>query len=112
MRVRSLEVHDVELHVGQSYRQEIGGLGSAGYAWDHVIIGAAGVVSVELVPGSAPPRPPPGGLPPDNFSTNYVAVIEALKPGAVTVRFSQRQPWQKEGAALRQVDIRAHILAH
>jgi predicted secreted protein len=103
-----LEAHDVALKPGGIYRLEIGGLGSAGYAWSYEVTGAADIVNVTL-DAAAPPPPPTGATLPNSFSVPYVLSVVALKQGSATVHLSLQRPWEKQKPPLREISVHVTV---
>ena len=90
---RSLEVHDVELKVGEVHTVILEGLGSAGYCWSHRLEGSSAIVNVEgTMIGTLPDRPESG-----NLDEQYI--ISGKAPGRVRLYFELRRPWEKNTEA-------------
>lgn len=104
-----MERHEVVLPVHGVFRLDIGGLGSAGYAWSHDTRGEPGVLAVALEAQSAPATATPGGLPPDSSSVRYVLVLTAQAPGEATVHVTLRRPWERQKPPLREVAVHVTV---
>lgn len=87
--------YDLALRVGDAHRLRLGGLGSAGYAWEYEVEGDAGAVTVSMASDPSPPRAPPGGPPPSSYSVEHELVIAARAPGVARITASLRRPWQR-----------------
>jgi predicted secreted protein len=111
MRGLSLEALSIVLRPGDQHRLYLGGLGSAGYAWETEITGQAGIVQLALEPLALPSLPSPGGPPPATFSVEFILVITAQAPGAVEVRACLRRPWEKDKPPLRELRLEISVLA-
>ncbi len=103
----SLEAHEVSLRPGETYRLDIGGLGSAGYSWSYEVRGRSDVVTVSLDAGAPPPRPA-SGAPPSSFSVSYALAVGALRDGSTTVHLSLQRAGEKDKPPLREIDV--HIV--
>ncbi len=72
------------------------GLGSAGYQWQHSLLGDEGVAEVEVTRSQAPPLPPPGGPPPSNYSLDDLILVRGLSPGRVRIQCTQVRVGQEQ----------------
>ena len=106
----SLEAHEIKLRPGETHQLKLGGLGSAGYAWECEMGGEAGIVEVSTESLPSPPRPQPGGPAPDSYSIKRVLIITALTPGVASVRLSLRRPWERDKPPLREVRMEITVL--
>jgi len=104
-----LEALRIGLKKGETYRRELEGLGSAGYAWEHSIEGAAGVVSVSIEFLGTPPKPPPGDPPPPTYSRKELFIITALRAGESRVRLIQRRPWERDKSPLHEIILNVSV---
>jgi hypothetical protein len=95
--------YDIKLRPGDTHRLKLGGLGSAGYAWEYAIEGKAGIVAVTVESIPSPCYPKPGGPPPDSYSIDQLLIITALTPGVAKVRVSLRRPWERDKPPLREI---------
>jgi hypothetical protein len=102
-----LEVHDIALHPGETRRLEIGGLGSAGYAWSYEVEGPAGVIAVAIE--TVPPPSPPAGAPPTSYSAQHVLAVTGLEEGSATINLAQRRPWEKQKPPLREMRVQVTV---
>jgi hypothetical protein len=101
-----LEAHEIALKPGESYRLELGGLGSAGYMWGHEVAGGADVVAV-TIETMAPPVAPPTR----SFSTEHALLLKGLKPGSAAVVLSLRRPFEKNKPPLREIRLQVTVHA-
>jgi predicted secreted protein len=100
-----LEALKISLKDGQTYRRELKGLGSAGYAWEYAIEGAEDVVSVSIEFLDTPPKPQPGGPSPPTYNRNELLIITALKRGEARVCVIQRRPWERDKSPLHAIAL-------
>ena len=103
-----MEAHEVSLRPGETYRLDVGGLGSAGYSWSYEVRGASDIVTVSLDAGAPPPRPA-SGAPPDSFSVSYTLSVLALRAGSTTVHLSLQRAGEKDKPPLREIDVRVTV---
>jgi hypothetical protein len=104
----SLEAHEVSLRPGETYRLDIGGLGSAGYGWSYEVRGPSDIVTVSLDAGAPPPRPA-SGAPPNSFSVSYTLSVLALRDGNTTVHLSLQRAGEKDKPPLRAIDVHVTV---
>jgi hypothetical protein len=89
-------VRELGLTVGEAYRLELRGRGTAGYSWQTEVSGPEGVLEVRRV-SSGPGAPAPaaeGGPPPASGSPPVVLELVGLAAGRVRVRLSLRRPFE------------------
>lgn len=103
-----MEAHKINLRVGETHELELGGLGSAGYVWEHQIDGLADVASVSKKP-VAPPPPPPIGTIPKTTSVSEIFIIKALRSGETKIRFRLRRPWERDGPPLKDLILEISV---
>lgn len=109
MKDLSLEAHKINLRAGDTHQLKLGGLGSAGYAWDYAIEGDTGIVAISIESLPPPPRPSPGGPPPDSYSTEELLSITALAPGVIKVRLIMRRSWERDKLPLREIFLEISV---
>lgn len=86
----------IQLKVGETYTLRLPGRGSAGYAWEHHIVGNEQTLSVtqegvrEKLPGEVDDRMP------SSYSADILLSIRALEPGHATLHLQLRRPWEKD----------------
>jgi predicted secreted protein len=80
----------IELVVGEQVTFELPGLGTAGYVWDHEIVGDDGIVDAGWSRGW------PAGAPsaPVGVSAPETLTIVARRPGTVELRAFQHRRWE------------------
>ncbi|GAA3633820.1 protease inhibitor I42 family protein [Microlunatus ginsengisoli] len=81
----------LRLSVGERHEVAMPGLGTAGYRWDEELTGDAGAVAVEWQRGMSAEEA--RGRPVGSSAPERIA-LTATAPGHVTVRLSQRRPWE------------------
>lgn len=80
----------LDLRVREQYAIELPGLGTAGYVWDHDIVGENGVVDLRWTrgyPADSPARPVGASAP-------EVVTIRGERAGSVEVRLFQHRRWE------------------
>jgi predicted secreted protein len=98
---------ELELAAGEERSFELPGLGTAGYVWDHEVVGEGDIVEVHWTRGVSSPSPPrPVGL-----SAPEVMTIRALRPGTVELRLCQHRRWEPPDLALAQRNLVVHVRA-
>jgi hypothetical protein len=84
---------ELRLAVGDSHELTLPGLGTAGYRWDHEVVGDPGVVAVSwrrgFGPGEGPDPRSAGASAPERLTVTGTA------PGRVTLLVSQGRPWEQ-----------------
>ena len=103
------EMLDIELHPGDQHRIKLGGLGSAGYAWEYLSEGDREVLSASIESLPMQVHPQQDNLPPDSFSAEKMVVIRAIKPGVCRLRLFLRRPWETEKPPLKEIQIEVQI---
>jgi hypothetical protein len=106
-------VRELELTVGEAYRLELRGRGTAGYAWQTEISGPEGVLEIHRVP-SGPGTPAPdaeGGPPPASGSVPVAFELVGLAAGRVRVRVSLRRPFEEDVAPLEDDELDVTVTA-
>lgn len=101
-----MEVHEIDLHPGGTYRLNIGGLGSAGYAWSCDPLVPSGIVTVAIEPL---PLLPVSGTPPNSYSVQHVLTVTAISEGVATIHLSLKRPWEASKPPLREIRITASV---
>jgi predicted secreted protein len=101
-----LEARRINLRVGETYRLELGGLSSAGYAWEYIIDGPQGIAEVSTEMIGAIPQLPPGGPSPDSFERQKIFNINALESGTTQVRIFLRRSWERDKPPLRELCLK------
>jgi len=95
---------EAEVGVGQEHELRLPGLGAAGYRWS-LAPGQEGLpVSARQAPDPPPSTPPPPGA-----SADQVFVVSASKRGEYQLRFEQRRPWERSGAAHQIHTVTLHV---
>lgn len=92
----------IDIKVGETYRLELGGLGSAGYTWEYTIDDPQIIdISTEMI-GDIP-KLPPGGHSPNSFDRNYLFNITALHPGIAHMNLFLRRSWERDIPPLKEL---------
>lgn len=103
---------EITLRIGEAHRVVLGGLGSAGYAWESKVEGPPGVIyvrpSLPSAHSSGPQSKPPVT---QTFSVEHTFIIEALAPGKAEAQFILRRPWEKNVPPLRMISIRVTVIS-
>lgn len=105
---------EVVLRPGDEYPVVLGGLGSAGYAWEFEVDGPSDVIAVQSVPSisstsSKDSQPDAHRSTLQTTSVEHIFVIEALEPGKAEARFLLKRPWEKSGPPVRTVTVRVTV---
>ena len=101
---------EITLRTGEEHRVVLGGLGSAGYAWEFEVEGSPGVIFVRAslpVPSSDPQRP----VLLQTSSVEHTFIIEALAPGKAEARFVLKRPWEKNVPPVRMISVRVTVIS-
>jgi predicted secreted protein len=85
---------EISLQVGDELAVPLGGLGTAGYLWQHELTGSPDSVEVEWRHGEVPDAP--------GASADEVFVLRAVAPGRTSVRITQARPWERGKEPLRE----------
>ena len=93
------EVTPVTLHHGERTSVRLPGLGTAGYQWTSQVEGDAGVVAVSMTTAAAEEIDGRGA----GASVDDIAVLEARRPGRVTVVLEQRRSWEDKPPHSRRI---------
>ncbi len=100
---------EIELRTGEEYRVVLGGLGSAGYAWEPKVEGLPGVIVIRpSLPALSPDIQPSGA---QTSSVEHTFVIEALAPGKAEARFGLRRPWEKGVPPVRVISVWVTVIS-
>ncbi len=101
--------YDIRLRLGETHQFELGGLGSAGYAWEYATEGDTGVVSVNMERSHRPSRARTESPDPDSSSLEQQVVIKAMAPGRITIRLALRRPWERDEPPLREILMKVTV---
>jgi predicted secreted protein len=104
-----LEVRKISLRKGETHQIRLGGLGSAGYAWDFIIEGSSNIVEVSTEQVDTSSLPPPGGYPPGSSNTDTLFTIKALKIGKTQIKLILRRSWEKNKPPLRGIFLEVNV---
>jgi hypothetical protein len=105
-------VRELELTVGEAYRLELRGRGTAGYSWQTEVRGPEGVLEVRRVlSGSGAPAPAEGGPAPASGSSPVVLELVGLAAGRVRVRLSVRRPFEEGVPPLEEDELDVTVTA-
>ena len=63
------------------------------------------MADVSISAAAAPPRPKPGGPPPDTFDIDELVTVTALRSGQVTVHLALRRVWEKDKQPAEQLRL-------
>jgi hypothetical protein len=63
------------------------------------------VVDVSGGAAAAPPRPEPGGPPPDTFDIDEIVTLSGRRPGKVVVHLALRRVWETDKPPLERLDL-------
>ncbi len=97
---------ELELSIDDERTVELPGLGTAGYVWDHEIVGDDDVIDVEWTRGVPPGSP----VRPVGSSAPEAVRVRALRPGQVTLRLYHHRRW--EPPDLARAEYRVSIVVH
>ena len=102
---------EITLRIGEAHRVVLGGLGSAGYAWESKVEGPPGVIYVRALPPAPSSGPQPQPPVTQTFSVEHTFIIEALAPGKAEAQFILRRPWEKNVPPLRVISVRVTVVS-
>jgi len=88
----------LELGIGEDRTIELPGLGTAGYVWDHEVIGAQDVIDVQWTRGF----PPGAAQQPVGVSSPESVTLRALNAGEVGLRLFQHRRWEPAGGTIAE----------
>lgn len=82
--------NQLELEVGEQRTIELPGLGTAGYVWEHDVVGDDDVIDVRWSRGFPPDLQPQAV----GISAPEAVTISARRAGSVEVRLYQHRRWE------------------
>jgi predicted secreted protein len=104
--VSNREAH-LTLKVGEEHEVRLSALATAGYHWTCELEGAKDAVAVSRQWASPEDRPDPSDV---GTSAEEIFTITALRPGTVTLRFTQRRRWETDTPPLNSFVMGVDVL--
>jgi predicted secreted protein len=92
----------IDLAVGERVALTLPGLGTAGYVWEHEIVGERGLVDAAWTRGREP-EAPVGASAPETLE------LVGRRPGSLVLRLYQRRPWEDAGRVRRERRVSVRI---